>query len=51
MRTYYLYQYSGVSHRRTLNDTLIATVRASNTDDAWWLFQDRDPKVKRLVGV
>jgi len=51
MRTYYLYQYSGVSHRRTLNDTIMATVRASTTDEAWWLFQDRAPKVKRLVGV
>ena len=51
MRTYYLYLYSGVSHRRTLNDQIIATVRASNVTDALWLFQDRDPKVKRLVGV
>ena len=53
MRTYYLWRYGGVTQRRHYKncpgDTIIATVRATTHDEAWWLFQNRDSRVKRRV--
>jgi hypothetical protein len=54
LHTFYLWRYGGATKRRSYkhcaNDTIIATVRAENTDDAYDLFQLRDPKVKRKDG-